>query len=53
MPTSPSVRLPSPFLSWSLGSSYTLNTFRQMTRANVEKVTLEWGVTVAEEVGVS
>ncbi|WP_228038457.1 CU044_2847 family protein [Nodosilinea sp. LEGE 06152] len=33
-------------------TSYTLNAFRQMTRANVDKVTLEFGVKVAGKVGV-
>lgn len=33
-------------------TSYTLNTFRQMAGANVDKVTLEFGVKVAGEAGV-
>ncbi|MBD2232108.1 CU044_2847 family protein [Phormidium tenue] len=33
-------------------TSYTLNAFRQMAGANVDKVTLEFGVKVAGEAGV-
>lgn len=33
-------------------TSYTLNSFRQMAEANVDKVTLEFGIKVAGEAGV-